>query len=176
MLAILLFAAGLTGVLRSGYLISVWSFYKLVGIEAEAVIEQCEQYQYIVRKPRPSRYVSGYRGIYGFDLDASGNSAGHFTGRFDSRDFIDPAQEELRVGSSILVLHSRFDPSISRPADELNKTHLIISIVFFVPSLFALLSSIIFFYFNLSGSAWVDKNSEKITKKQTSTGSKEDPI
>jgi hypothetical protein len=157
LLVILLFAAGMIGVLRSGYLISVWSFYKLAGIETEAVIEQCEQYQYIVRKPRPSRYVSGYRGTYGFDLDASGNSAGHFTGRFDSQNLIRFAGGEIRGGDSMPVLYSRFDPSTSRPADELNKTHLLISTVVFIPSLFLLLLSVTFYYLNLFISAKEDQ-------------------
>jgi len=160
-LVILLCAAGMIGVLRTGFLLFEWSFYKLTGIETEAVVEQCEQYQYIVRKPRPSRYVTGYRGTYGFDLDAHGKPAGHFTGRFDSRDFIGSTKEEIRVGSSIPVLYSRFDPSISRPADALKNTHLLLSIVFFILSLFALLLSITFFYFNVTGSAQVNKNSGK---------------
>lgn len=171
---ILLFAAGLIGGLRSGYLMSVWSFYKLAGIEAEAVVEQCEQYQYIVRKPRPSRYVSGYRGTYGFDLRADSMLTGHFTGGFDSRNFLVSAGEEIRVGSSIPVLYSRFDPSISRPANEMNATHLLVPVVFFIPSLFAVLLSVVFFYLNLSGSAEGGNNTGKTTKKQWSTATKED--
>lgn len=176
LLVILLFAAGMIGVIRSGYLISLWTFYRLAGIETVAVIETSEQYQYIVRKPRPSRYVNGFRGTYGFDLDASGIPAGHFTGRFDSRDLIGFTEVELREGDRITVLYSRFDPSVSRPADEMNKIHLLIPIIIIVPSLFALLLSSILFYFNLSGSAHVDKYSAKIVKKQRNTGPKEDTI
>jgi hypothetical protein len=102
--------------------------------------------------------VSGYRGTYGFDLNGNGKPAGHFTGSFDSRNFIDPAGKEILVGSSIPVLYSRFDPSLSRPADELRNIHLLLPIVFFILSLFALLLSIAFFYFNVSGRAQGNRN------------------
>jgi hypothetical protein len=137
--ALLLFVAAAAGALRGGFLIGRWAFYRVTGATTVAVVEQCEEYQYVVRKPRPSRYAEGYRGVYHFDVIAEGKPAARHTGLFDSRSFLGTTPQRCGVGDRMAVVYSRLDPAWSRPSAELTYVHLAMPVLFFGISVAALL-------------------------------------
>jgi len=118
-------------VLRTGYLTVSWLAYAVFGSEATATVEHSESYQALVRKPRPSHYVTRYRGSYKIDDNGA-------TSSFDTSDFIMNANEVLVSGSQLAVRRLIFLPSVSRPVLELGWTQIIIPVVLLIPALFLL--------------------------------------
>jgi len=144
---IIALVAGVIGLSRSGYLLSVWSLYRFFGKEVYATVEKCESYQVLKRKPRPSSYFICYRGVYGFEADQDGATAMRVTGRFDTRIFGDFGKEELKAGDRMAVLYLPFAPSWSRPADGLRAVRLLIVVPIFIGSSFLMVLCILFLYY-----------------------------
>ncbi|MBI5640829.1 MAG: hypothetical protein HZA17_10415 [Nitrospirae bacterium] len=138
-LIIIVIVASSVALLRSGYLVSVWTLYRCLGTEISAVVEQSEQYQALVRKPRPATYIRRCRGTYGFDINQGNGRGTHVSGHFDTGEFGLSGDGLFEPGDRISVVYLKFASSRSRPAGELGGCNMLIALIISLASLFLLI-------------------------------------